>query len=237
MSDADSTTHAANKRRRYGTSCGTSSSQYKGVMPQINGQWGAQLYANHTPTWPGTGAGAYINNGLSCELKFQKVLTPSDVGKQKRLVIPKISALKYFPRFYGSGKENALELVLYDKFLRRWNFRYCHWSSGQIYVITKGWNQFSKDNDLKPNDVVYFYRCESIKESEVFRFWMIDTNKIARGVDLQLRLGHGHGFDGEVQVKEEPQFMEEWPKQEQDLMAEHPKPTSFKLFGAPIVID
>ncbi|KAH1067728.1 hypothetical protein J1N35_032715 [Gossypium stocksii] len=52
VSDSTSTTHQANKRQRCGGK--GSSSQYKGVMRQKNGQWGAQLYANHTRIWLGT---------------------------------------------------------------------------------------------------------------------------------------------------------------------------------------
>ncbi|TYH35798.1 hypothetical protein ES332_D13G218100v1 [Gossypium tomentosum] len=52
VSDSTSTTHQANKRQRCGGK--GNSSQYKGVMRQKNGQWGAQLYTNHTRIWLGT---------------------------------------------------------------------------------------------------------------------------------------------------------------------------------------
>ncbi|XVF61190.1 hypothetical protein PTKIN_Ptkin08bG0110200 [Pterospermum kingtungense] len=81
----------------------------------------------------------------------------------------------------------------------------------QIFVFTLVWNRFLKEKGLKANDVVSFYVCECIKENEVQRFWMIDSNKfgndggrieasnlqLAREVDLPLRLGCRYGFDGE----------------------------------------
>ncbi|XP_039051966.1 AP2/ERF and B3 domain-containing transcription factor At1g50680-like [Hibiscus syriacus] len=51
--DSISTSNRANKRQRCGGVKGNSS-QFKGVMRQKNGQWGAQLYANHTRIWLGT---------------------------------------------------------------------------------------------------------------------------------------------------------------------------------------
>ncbi|XVF52129.1 hypothetical protein PTKIN_Ptkin04bG0239900 [Pterospermum kingtungense] len=169
---------------------------------------------------------------------FQKVLTPSDAGKNNRVIIPKKYALEYFPTVFGSRKRkgvngarnaNDVELIFYDKYMKLWKFRYCGWGGGQIFVFTGAWNIFLKENGLRANDIISFYVCERMKENGVQRFWMIDSNKsrndglveaanlqAAREVDLQLRLGHCHGF-GEKQVKkEEP---------------EDAKPSGFKLFG------
>ncbi|MBA0835620.1 hypothetical protein Goarm_007891, partial [Gossypium armourianum] len=52
VSNSISTTHQANKRQRCGDK--GNSSQFKGVMRQKNGKWGAQLYSNHTRIWLGT---------------------------------------------------------------------------------------------------------------------------------------------------------------------------------------
>ncbi|XWS64578.1 hypothetical protein CRYUN_Cryun05aG0015600 [Craigia yunnanensis] len=334
------TSPPANKRQRCGSN-GTSS-QFKGVMRQKNGQWGAQLYANHTRIWLGTfksekdaamaydsaaikfrtgdthrnfpwtditveepkfqnhytaeavlsmirdgsyqyklmdflkarfrsakveidlnSVGTCSNEGLTCKQLFQKELTPSDVGKLNRLVIPKKYAVKYFPPVSGSEKENDAELVFYDKFMRLWKFRYCYWNSSQSFVLTRGWNRFLKEKDLKANDVISFFVCECRKEKEVKRFCMIDVNKfgnygalieatnlqVGREVDLQLRLGHSYAFYGEKHVKQEQELMEAWPKQEQEVMEAWPKqeqevmaahPTQevntkgFKLFGIQI---
>ncbi|XVE89721.1 hypothetical protein DITRI_Ditri20bG0018400 [Diplodiscus trichospermus] len=329
VSDSISTsTHPANKRKRCGNN-GTSS-QFKGVMRQKNGQWGAQLYANHTRIWLGTfrsekdaamaydsaaikfrtgdthrnfpwtnvtveepkfqshysaeavlnmirdgsyqykfmdylkarsqagkleidlnSVGTYSNKGLTCKQLFQKELTPSDVGKLNRLVIPKKYAVKYFPPVFEPEKANfedgdggnkfandAETLVFYDKFMRIWKFRYCYWSSSQSFVFTRGWNRFLKEKELKANDVISFYICECRKENEVQRFRMIDVNRFGndgalieaanlqagREVDLQLRLGHCYG---EKHVKQEKEIMEEQPTPEV-----HAK--GFKLFGIQI---
>ncbi|KAK8545432.1 hypothetical protein V6N12_026266 [Hibiscus sabdariffa] len=298
VSDSVSTTHQGNKRRRWGGN--GNSSQYKGVMRQKNGQWGAQLYANHARIWLGTfrseidaamaydsasikfgtgdthrnfpwteitteepkflsyysteavlgmirdgsyqykfmeyikvrsrvnakpdvdinSMGTYIKEGLIFKQLFGKELTPSDVSKLNRLVVPKKYAVKYFPPVPGDQKQtdadisdhktNDVELVFYDKFMRLWKFRYCYWASSQSFVFTRGWSQFLKEKQLKAKDMISFYLCEGRKANEVRRFCMIDVNKsrspgatflegnnvIGREVDLQLRLGQ---FDGEKQ--------------------------------------
>ncbi|GMJ11194.1 hypothetical protein like AT1G50680 [Hibiscus trionum] len=321
VSDSVSTTHQANKRQRSGIK--VNSSQFKGVMRQKNGQWGAQLYANHTRIWLGTfrsetdaamaydsaaikfrtgdthrnfpwteitieepkflshysdeavlsmirdgsyqykfmeyikarsrispkpdvdinSMGSYSNQGLICRQLFEKELTPSDVGKLNRLVVPKKYAVKYFPPVGGNEKENDddvgdrktndVELVFYDKFMRLWKFRYCYWGSSQSFVFTRGWSRFLKEKELKAMDVISFYTCESRKENDVRRFCIIDVKSgnrgaalaegnnvgIGREVDLQLRLGQ---FEG--------------GKQEEGSMAaarvkQEVKSEGFKLFG------
>lgn len=234
--------------------------KFKGVVPQQNGHWGAQIYANHQRIWLGTfksereAAMAYdsatiklrsgeshrnfpwndqtvqepqfqshysaeavltmIRDGtypskfatflmtqnqceeqgggvsskcehirmkgeehLSCTLLFQKELTPSDVGKLNRLVIPKKHAVTYFPYVCGIAEANNnevdvdIEVVFYDKLMRSWKFRYCYWKSSQSYVFTRGWNRFVKDKKLKAKDIIAFYVCEPInwrKGGEVF---------------------------------------------------------------------
>lgn len=266
----------------------SSSAKFKGVVPQQNGHWGAQIYANHQRIWLGTfksekaAAMAYDSaairlrsgdrhrnlpwtNNLTlhepefqnhyttemvlnmikdgsyqskfqeflrtksqkkevveitcttshrddedhhhlnqqirvhgdaqflCSQLFQKELTPSDVGKLNRLVIPKKYAVKYFP--YISELENNnnnknihmeengvedIELVFYDKQMRSWRFRYCYWRSSQSFVFTRGWNRFVKENNLKANDVITFYTCHKcnvngIKEENGQSFCLIDV--------------------------------------------------------------
>ncbi|KAF7837125.1 AP2/ERF and B3 domain-containing transcription factor [Senna tora] len=241
-----------------GSSSNNNMQKFKGVVPQQNGHWGAQIYANHQRIWLGTfksereAAMAYDsatiklrsgeshrnfpwndqtvqephfqshytteailsmirdgtypskfasflistqtqtltltltlnnedhhqeagitrmqnnnnNNGdeekFSCTLLFQKELTPSDVGKLNRLVIPKKHASRYFPYVSGSAEEGGdiddhnnyistennnnnsdTELVFYDKLMRSWKFRYCYWRSSQSFVFTRGWNRSS----------------------------------------------------------------------------------------------
>ncbi|KAK6944370.1 AP2/ERF domain [Dillenia turbinata] len=266
-----------------------SSAKFKGVVPQQNGHWGAQIYANHQRIWLGTfkseneAAMAYdsaaillrsgdthrnfpLSNvtarepefqtqygteavlamikdgsyptkfaeflrtrlhmrettglklapvhemgGFLCRQVFQKELTPSDVGKLNRLVIPKKYAVKYFPLVSKGIEDNAevdqTKLVFYDRLMNSWEFRFCYWKSSQSFVFTRGWNRFVKKNNLKSKDIVTFYACECLEGFEVGqKFFMIDAShynetvgdraianglnkKIEVSVDLQLGCG------------------------------------------------
>ncbi|KAK6147290.1 hypothetical protein DH2020_018202 [Rehmannia glutinosa] len=69
------------------------------------------------------------------ERLFEKPLTPSDVGKLNRLVIPKQHAEKHFPLNGGSNRGKR-----------------------QSYVLTKGWSRFVKEKRLDAGDIVVFSR-------------------------------------------------------------------------------
>ncbi|KAK9153603.1 hypothetical protein Sjap_001083 [Stephania japonica] len=105
------------------------------------------------------------------EHMFEKPLTPSDVGKLNRLVIPKQHAEKYFPlgRVVDSSAAAAAAaaaessskgflLSFEDESGKPWRFRYSYWTSSQSYVLTKGWSRFVKENRLDAGDVVSFDR-------------------------------------------------------------------------------
>ncbi|XP_022159215.1 B3 domain-containing transcription factor NGA2-like, partial [Momordica charantia] len=91
------------------------------------------------------------------EHMFDKVVTPSDVGKLNRLVIPKQHAEKYFP-LDSSSNEKGLILNFEDRNGKPWRFRYSYWNSSQSYVMTKGWSRFVKEKKLDAGDVVSFQR-------------------------------------------------------------------------------
>jgi hypothetical protein len=96
-------------------------------------------------------------NVMEREHMFDKVVTPSDVGKLNRLVIPKQHAEKYFP-LDSSTNEKGLLLNFEDRNGKAWRFRYSYWNSSQSYVMTKGWSRFVKEKKLDAGDIVSFQR-------------------------------------------------------------------------------
>ncbi|KAL9664854.1 hypothetical protein QQ045_020263 [Rhodiola kirilowii] len=107
----------------------------------------------------GLGIGGQICN-IEREHMFDKVVTPSDVGKLNRLVIPKQHAEKYFP-LDSTSNEKGLLLNFEDLTGKQWRFRYSYWNSSQSYVMTKGWSRFVKEKNLGAGDIVSFQRCVS----------------------------------------------------------------------------
>lgn len=94
---------------------------------------------------------------------FEKPLTPSDVGKLNRLVIPKQHAERYFPISGGGGGggdpgEKGFIMSFEDEMGKLWRFRYSYWNSSQSYVLTKGWSRFVKEKRLDAGDFVLFSR-------------------------------------------------------------------------------
>ncbi|MCO5574572.1 hypothetical protein L7F22_028360 [Adiantum nelumboides] len=98
---------------------------------------------------------------------FDKSLTPSDVGKLNRLVIPKQHAERCFP-LSTSNNEKGMMLSLEDPLGKLWRFRYSYWASSQSYVFTKGWSGFVKEKKLEAGDIVSFERSTSKKEVQLF---------------------------------------------------------------------
>eukprot|EP00253_Pinus_taeda_P029680 PITA_29680 len=209
------------------------SSQYKGLVLQPNGRWGAQIYEKHKRVWLGAfnreedAARAYdraarkfrgpdaitnfnfpeshpeavflrghskyeivdmlrkhtydeeLDQNKSCshinpevarsnhleprEHLFDKTVTPSDVGKLNRLVIPKQHAEKYFPLDVASGgsKGKGVLLSFEDGTDKTWRFRYSYWHSSQSYVLNKGWSCYVKEKRLQAGDIVTFERGSS----------------------------------------------------------------------------
>ncbi|KAL4385680.1 hypothetical protein GQ457_15G020240 [Hibiscus cannabinus] len=101
--------------------------------------------------------GNTAGRSLEKEYMFDKVVTPSDVGKLNRLVIPKQHAEKYFPLDSSSNKKGLL-LNFEDRNGKSWRFRYSYWNSSQSYVMTKGWSRFVKEKKLYAGDMVSFQR-------------------------------------------------------------------------------
>ncbi|KAF5777531.1 putative transcription factor B3-Domain family [Helianthus annuus] len=118
-------------------------------------------------------------------LMFDKVLTPSDVGKLNRLVIPIQHAERYFPMIYSSNDKGFL-LNFEDRNGKPWRFRYSFWNSSQIYVITKGWGTFVKEKKLHAGDIVSFHRgVGGSATGRVFINWR-HQNLSVRGISMPI---------------------------------------------------
>ncbi|CAK8560558.1 unnamed protein product [Lathyrus sativus] len=116
------------------------------------------------------------------EHMFDKVVTPSDVGKLNRLVIPKQHAEKYFP-LDSTSNEKGLLLNFEDRNGKLWRFRYSYWNSSQSYVMTKGWSRFVKEKKLDAGDIVSFQRGVG----DLFRHRLF--------IDWRRRSNHNHNMD------------------------------------------
>lgn len=331
-SNNNSYTQPANKRPR--SDFNASSARFKGVVPQLNGHWGAQIYANHQRIWLGTftsekeAAMAYDsaaiklrsgdshrnfswsnltfqepkfqnhysteavlnmikdgsyqskfseflmnqsqktekgidqntmklhNNGKFLRRQlFQKELTPSDVGKLNRLVIPKKYAVKFFPHISENEKENVtgggvddVLLVFYDKFMRLWKFRYCYWRSSQSFVFTRGWNRFVKEKNLEAKDIVTFYKCEFPEKAKEGRsIYLIDVSyngggesngRIVEGISKYVKMKEILQKDSEQIIKSGLHKDENASIEENTLMGLEPKHNGkrkgLRLFGVQI---
>ncbi|XP_078176828.1 AP2/ERF and B3 domain-containing protein Os01g0693400-like [Carex rostrata] len=211
--------------------CKLQSSRYRGVVPQHNGRWGAQIYECHRRIWLGTFADELeaacvydiaalrfrgddaatnfkqlcksdpdcaaelsflttntkaeivhmlrnhtyneelkisrrkhllgkdfhlrkaSNNRCVFEFLFNKMVTPSDIGKLNRLVIPKQHAEKHFP----IRKDSKISINFQDEKGKVWRFTYCYWNSSQSYVMTKGWRLFVREKGVREGDMVSFW--------------------------------------------------------------------------------
>ncbi|XP_071717117.1 AP2/ERF and B3 domain-containing transcription factor At1g50680-like [Rutidosis leptorrhynchoides] len=100
-----------------------------------------------------------VSGGYFRKILFQKELTPSDVGKLNRLVIPKKDALEFFPQGpagqNGQGAEIS-KLTFFDNNNRLWIFRYSYWKSSRTFVLSRGWKKFVSAHNLKSHDVITF---------------------------------------------------------------------------------
>ncbi|KAJ1257561.1 hypothetical protein BS78_10G005600 [Paspalum vaginatum] len=97
------------------------------------------------------------------ERMFEKVVTPSDVGKLNRLVVPKHFAEKHLPLPGAAARAGGTVLCFHDArggggAPSCWRFRYSYWGSSQSYVMTKGWSRYVRDKRLAAGDTVSFCR-------------------------------------------------------------------------------
>ncbi|GFQ07295.1 ap2/erf and b3 domain-containing transcription factor at1g50680 [Phtheirospermum japonicum] len=154
---------------------------------------------------------------------FQKELTPSDVSKLNRLVIPKKQALRHFPRIPD------VELNFFDRLMRSWKLRYCYWKSSQSFVFTRGWNRFAKDKGLRAKDRVIF----SSYERDGLKLFIIDVAYCDEGT----RGGEVISSLEELEMKMGADEREETKKNELETMGIDQEKKVIRLFGFQIQID
>lgn len=126
------------------------------------------------PAGGGLGLGflAGSGGGAQREHLFEKAVTPSDVGKLNRLVIPKQQAEKHFPlQMIDAAACKGVLLNFEDACGKVWRFRYSYWNSSQSYVLTKGWSRFVKEKSLKAGDIVTFQRSIGGPDKQLFIDW------------------------------------------------------------------
>ncbi|KAL9679853.1 hypothetical protein QQ045_017724 [Rhodiola kirilowii] len=140
---------------------------------------------------------------------FDKVVTPSDVGKLNRLVIPKQHAEKYLP-LDSSSNEKGLLLNFEDLTGKQWRFRYSYWNSSQSYVMTKGWSRFVKEKNLGAGDIVSFQRCVSEAQApSLYRLKDFYTSEVSvAAIEQPSNLFDDENYDEDEEVGNEPQLVE-----------------------------
>ncbi|XP_010558919.1 PREDICTED: B3 domain-containing protein At5g06250, partial [Tarenaya hassleriana] len=157
-------------------------------------------------------------------LLFEKSLTPSDVGKLNRLVIPKQHAEKYFPLNGSSSAvcrggdtaeaaaaEKGMLLRFEDEAGKCWVFRYSYWNSSQSYVLTKGWSRYVREKQLDAGDVVFFLRHHS-DDRRIFIRWrrrggggvLVNTTPFSSGVATSTAPPSYHQFHHQVHASSYP---------------------------------
>ncbi|XP_008800060.3 AP2/ERF and B3 domain-containing transcription factor At1g50680-like isoform X1 [Phoenix dactylifera] len=177
----------------------------------------------------GCGGGGSCNT--CCEM-FTKELTPSDVGKLNRLVIPKKHATRFFPAVSPESDDELL-LEFQDLESRLWVFRYCYWKSSQSYVFTKGWNKFVKEKGLQAKDSVTFYRCEE-REGPRRAYCMIEAVPCRQGRGQEngnVTFGLGLSYKIEVDEEEEEEEVISGPMAASGVTQGEQEMKGVKIFG------
>ncbi|KAL6608236.1 hypothetical protein ACP70R_041299 [Stipagrostis hirtigluma subsp. patula] len=134
---------------------------------------------------PGAAAGVVRRVAL-----FEKEVTPSDVGRLNRMVVPKLHAERHFPPPGDGSAEAAPVLLAFEDgdgggAGKVWRFRFSFWISSQSYVLTRGWSRFVREKGLTAGDTVVFSQAASTSTSgEVKRRMFIECRKRKRKEDV-----------------------------------------------------
>ncbi|XP_010479572.1 PREDICTED: AP2/ERF and B3 domain-containing transcription factor At1g51120-like [Camelina sativa] len=180
---------------------------------------------------------------------FHKELTPSDVGKLNRLVIPKKHAVKHLPYISddhnekeegetGGAVDDLEDIEFYDREMRQWKFRYCYWKSSQSFVFTRGWNAFVKAKNLKEKDIIVFYDCNVPSDAKTLE----GQSKNFKMIDVHYFSGNGFMVPEEVNKTAQESSGEEMKTgnvfssklEDEEPKSEEKKGGGFMLFGVRI---
>ncbi|XP_057536123.1 B3 domain-containing protein At2g36080-like isoform X2 [Amaranthus tricolor] len=160
-------------------------------------------------------------SSIDHEYMFEKPLTPSDVGKLNRLVIPKQHAEKYFPlagdssvvdKSNNPGAGGGVLLAFEDESGKCWKFRYSYWNSSQSYVLTKGWSRYVKEKKLDAGDVVFFERSR-FESDRFFIGWRRRGSASTQTAPVQFNntqnygVVHSQGYNGASQQHQISPFL------------------------------
>lgn len=175
---------------------------YADELQQSKRAFGAGAARTSTTCYSGNLVVRGNQAGCAREHLFDKTVTPSDVGKLNRLVIPKQHAQKHFPLKMDASSSSGCKGILLnfeDSFGKVWRFRYSYWNSSQSYVLTKGWSRFVKEKSLQAGDVVSFRRTKAdggenqlyieckprARPVEVVRLFGVDIFKVPATVEIE----------------------------------------------------
>lgn len=157
---------------------------YNDELEQSKRNYGGSHHNGRNPLLRSSGHGLGFGSGSdplkAREQLFEKAVTPSDVGKLNRLVIPKQHAEKHFP-LQSSNTSKGVLLNFEDGGGKVWRFRYSYWNSSQSYVLTKGWSRFVKEKGLKAGDIVSFQRSTNGPDKQLYIDWKARDNGPAAG--------------------------------------------------------
>ncbi|KAI4992000.1 hypothetical protein ZWY2020_040386 [Hordeum vulgare] len=127
------------------------------------------LCQGHPQAWP-WGVAMYTNlhyhHQYEREHLFEKPLTPSDVGKLNRLVIPKQHAERYFPLNGGdSPGEKDLLLSFEDEAGKPWRFRYCTGRAARATCSPRAGAGTSRRSSLMPETSCTLRGCAALAQA------------------------------------------------------------------------